>query len=31
MGATMRRNKDRLYVGLYVRRGAVKMAGGEDR
>ncbi|KAL1892761.1 hypothetical protein Sste5346_006844 [Sporothrix stenoceras] len=30
MGATMRRNKDRLYVGLYVRRGAVKLAGGED-
>ncbi|ERS98447.1 hypothetical protein HMPREF1624_05231 [Sporothrix schenckii ATCC 58251] len=31
MGATMRRNKDRLYVGLYVRRGALRMAGGENR
>ncbi|CAK7205988.1 hypothetical protein SEUCBS139899_008771 [Sporothrix eucalyptigena] len=31
MGATVRRNKDRLYVGLYVRRSAGKMAGGEER
>ncbi|CAK7228931.1 hypothetical protein SBRCBS47491_007076 [Sporothrix bragantina] len=31
MGATIRRNKDRLYVGLYVRRSAGKMADGEER